>query len=144
MNPSNFPQDRSAEPSASLLLPADPASLPSPANSTGSEARVPVPLAKEFKRAGMLYREFSRSGDIAIYCAKGRGPRIEYEVFEVQLLPAQEVNGRSYPAREAPPSSSDWGYLGFTYTNNSHRDPLAAALAKAEELKRRAGKEEAE
>jgi hypothetical protein len=99
-----------------------------------SEAIPLLPLAKEIKRAGMLYREIWRQGDVAIYCAKGKGPRIEYEVFQVQLFLAEEVNGRSYPAREGFPKNSEWGSLGFTYTNNSHRDPLAAALARAQQL----------
>jgi hypothetical protein len=99
-----------------------------------SEAIVLLPLAKEIKRAGMIYREIWRQGDVAVYCAKGKGDRIEYEVFEVQILPAQELNGKSYPVRESFPKNSEWGQLGFTYTNNSHRDPSAAALAKAQQL----------
>jgi hypothetical protein len=101
-----------------------------------AEAIPLLPLAKEIKRAGMLYQEISHKGEFAIYCAKGKGPRIEYEVFQVQLFPAEEVNGRSYPAREGFPKNSDWGSLGFTYTNNSHRDPLAAALAKTQQILR--------
>jgi hypothetical protein len=103
-------------------------------NQNAPEAIPPAPLAKEIRRAGMLYREFWRQGDVAIYCAKGKGARIEYEVLKVQILPAEEVNGTSYPAREGFPKNSDWGLLGFTYTNKSHRDPLAAALAKAQQI----------
>src|ERR1700730_7284959 len=98
-----------------------------------SEAIPLLPLAKEIRRAGMLYHEFWRQGDVAIYCAKGKGDRIEYEVFTVQVLPAEEINGKSYPVREAFPSNSEWGSLGFTYTDNSHRHPLAAAQLKARE-----------
>jgi hypothetical protein len=103
-------------------------------NQNAPGANVPVPLAKIVRRAGMLYREICRQDGAAIYCAKGEGDRIEYEVFEVQVLQAGEFNGRSYPLREGFPSSSEWGQLGFTYTNNSHRDPLAVALAKAQEM----------
>jgi hypothetical protein len=105
-----------------------------PANQSAAEANVPVPLAKVIRRAGMLYREIWRQDHAAIYCAKGEGDRIEYEVFEVQILRAGDFNGRSYPLRESFPSNSEWGQLGFTYTNNSHRDPLAAALAKAQQI----------
>jgi hypothetical protein len=87
----------------------------------------------------MLYREFWRQGDVAIYCAKGKGPRIEYEVARVQLFPAEEVNGRSYPAREGFPKNSEWGSLGFTYANSSHRHPLAAALVRAQQIAREEG-----
>src|SRR6266446_5884032 len=114
------------------------------ANKNASEARGPAPLAKEIKRAGMVYREFWRSGNVAIYRAKGRGPRIEYEVVEAQILPAGEFNGRQYPLRESFPSTSSWGESGSTFTNNSHRDPLAAALAKAEHIASRNRLEEAE
>jgi hypothetical protein len=87
------------------------------------------------KRAGMLYREVWRQNrGVAIYCTKGRGKRIEYEVFKVQILPAEEINDKSYPLRESFPKNSEWGWLGFTYTKNSHRDPLAAALAEARSL----------
>jgi hypothetical protein len=92
------------------------------------------------KRAGMLYREVWRqNGGVAIYCAKGCGKRIEYEVFKVQILLAEEVNGRSYPAREGFPKNSEWGSLGFTYANSSHRHPLAAALARAKQIAREEG-----
>jgi len=112
---------------------------PLPERSDASGAIPPVPLAKEMRRAGMLYREFWRKGDVAIYCAKGKGPRIEYEVVRVQLFPAEEVNGRSYPAREGFPKNSEWGELGFTYANSSHRHPLSAALARAHQIVRHEG-----
>ncbi|MGA8477172.1 MAG: hypothetical protein WB696_04370 [Chthoniobacterales bacterium] len=99
-----------------------------------SEAIPLLPLAKEIKRAGMLYNQIFRQGDVATYCAKGKGGRIEYEVVKIQVLLAEEINGRSYPVREAFPSNSgEWGSLGFTYTDNSHRDPLPAAQLKARE-----------
>ncbi len=94
MIPPYSPQEEQAEPPVIFSLPA---------NQDSSEAIVPVPLPKEIKRAGMVYREFSRSGDIAIYCGKGKGSRIEYEVIKVQLLPAQELGAHSYPVREAFP-----------------------------------------
>jgi hypothetical protein len=105
-----------------------------------SEAIVPVPLANVGKRAGMVYHQFWRQGDVAIYQARGEGDRLEFEVFKIQILPAGEFNGRSYPLRESFPPNSEWGESGFTYTNNSHRDPLAAALARAQELASRRAK----
>ena len=53
-------------------------------------------------------------------------------------------NGRQYPLPESFPSTSSWGESGWTFTNNSHRDPLAAALAKAEHIASRNSLEEAE
>jgi hypothetical protein len=111
-------------------------------NQNAPEASVPVPLAKEVRRSGMLYREIFRKSDVAIYGAKGKGDRIEYEVVEVQTLPAGEFNGRQYPLRESLASSGQWGESGWTFTNNSHRDPLAAALAKARQIARRRAENE--
>ncbi len=108
-----------------------------PLNTTNaSEAIVPVPLATVIKRGNMLYHQFWRQSDAAIYCAKGKGARTEYEVFKIQVLPAGELGGRSYPLRESFPSNSEWGESGWTFTNNSDRDPLATALAKAQEILR--------
>jgi hypothetical protein len=125
------------------LFESGPAMTTPAADQTPSEANVPARLAnptdpaalsKTVARAGMTYREDFRSGFVAIYCATGKGTRIEYELIEVQILPAGELNGRSYPVREAFPSNSQWGETGWTFTNNSHRDPLAAAMAKAEQI----------
>jgi hypothetical protein len=125
---------RSIQPPASKPSYPGPAIMTLPERSDASGASPPEPLAKEIKRAGMMYREFWRQGTVAIYCAKGGGPRIEYEVFQVQLFPTEEFDGRRYPAREGLPKNSEWGELGFTYTNNSHRNPASAALAKAQGL----------
>jgi hypothetical protein len=111
--------------------PASQAHVPTP---LANPIEVPTPLAKELNRAGMVYWEFWRSGNVAIYCAKGRGSRIEYEVFEVQILSAGELNGRRYPLRESLPSNSSWGESGWTFTNNSHRDPLAATFIGTEQI----------
>ena len=99
-----------------------------------SETIVPVPLANVAKRAGMVYHQFWRQGDVAIYRARGEGNRLEFEVFKIRILPAGELNGRSYLLRESFPPNSEWGESGWTFTNNSHRDPLATALAKAQEI----------
>jgi hypothetical protein len=104
------------------------------ADKNAPEATPPVPLAKEIRRAGMVYTEIFRKGDIAVYCAKGKGQWIEYEVFRVQVLPAEQLSGRHYPLRESFLSSSEWGESGWTFTASSHRDPLAAALAKARHI----------
>jgi hypothetical protein len=101
---------------------------------TASEAIVPVPLANVAKRAGMIYHQFWRQGDVGIYQARGEGNRLEFEVFKIQILPAGEFNGQSYPLRESFPPNSEWGESGWTFTNNSHHDPLAAALIKAQQI----------
>ena len=95
------------------------------------ETDIPVPLAIVINRAGMVYHQFWRQGDVAIYRAEGKGNRLEFEVIKIQILPAGELGGRSYPLRESFPFNSEWGESGWTFTNNSDRDPLAAALAKS-------------
>jgi hypothetical protein len=98
-----------------------------------SGANIPAPLGIYVKRAGMLYRQIFREGDVAIYCAR-KGDWIEFEVFKVQILAAGEFGGKLYPPREAFPSSSAWGRSGWTFTNNSHRDPDSAAFALTQTL----------
>jgi hypothetical protein len=104
-----------------------------PGDQSASGASVPAPLAIVIRRAGMLYHEFWRQGDVAIYSAR-KGDWIEHEICEVQILAAGEFACKLYPPREAFPSSSAWGQSGWTFTNNSHHDPLAAALAKSQTL----------
>ena len=71
---------------------------------------------------------------MAIYLYKGPGGRCEYEVGRVEVRAGGEFAGKLYGPREAFPPSEAWGRSAWTFTNNSHRDPLAAALAKAEAL----------
>jgi hypothetical protein len=104
-----------------------------PGKQNASGANIPAPLAICVKRAGMLYRQIFREGDVAIYCTR-KGDWIEYEVFKIQILRAGQLSGRNYPDRESFPSSSAWGTLGFTHTTNSHRNPDSAAFAKAQTL----------
>jgi hypothetical protein len=103
-------------------------------NQNAAEADVPAPLAIVVRRAGLEYRQYFREGNVAIYLAKGPGNRREYETVRIDVLPAGEFNGHQYALREVFPSNTAWGREGFTYTGNSHRDPLAAALAKARTL----------
>src|ERR1700736_6082532 len=98
------------------------------------ETDIPMLLAIVVNRAGMVYNQFWRQGDVAIYRAEGKGNRLEFEVIKIQILPAGELGGRSYPPRESLPSNSEWGESGWTFTNNSDRDPLAAAFAKAQQF----------
>jgi hypothetical protein len=93
----------------------------------------PVSLPTIIRRANMEYRCCFRERNVAVYLAKS-GNRIEYETIRIDVLPAEEIGDRSYPIREAFPSSSQWGETGFSFSNNSHRDPLAAAMGKAEQM----------
>jgi hypothetical protein len=114
------------------------------ADKNAAETSVPAPLAKEIKRGGMLYREMFRKRDVEIYGAKGKGDRIEYEFVGVQILPAGEFNGRQYPFRESFPPTSNCGESGWTFSDNSHRDPLTAVVAKAEHIPSKSRVEDAE
>jgi hypothetical protein len=51
----------------------------------------------------------------------------------IMTLPDNQ-NAPQLPFREVYPSSSKWGTSGFTYTANSHPQPLEAARAKMKEL----------
>jgi hypothetical protein len=52
------------------------------------------------------------------------------EVVVIRVRAAGIVFGKEYPARETYPSTEEWGEFGWTYTSNSHRDPLAAKIAR--------------
>src|SRR5260221_14468605 len=92
----------------------------------GSHARnapgaiVPGPLANVAKRAGMVYHQFWRQGDVATYQPRGEGNRLEFEVFKIQILPAREFNGDKYPFRKSFPFTSEGAELGLTNTKNWH------------------------
>lgn len=93
---------------------------------------VPEPLGTVVKLNGSTYHQIERFGQIAIY----EGPKSGmYEVVVIRVAKPQMLNGRLYPLREVYPTPESWGTHGFTFTSNSHLDPLNAAREKASELR---------
>ncbi len=75
-----------------------------------------------------------RKGDVAIY--EGPYPRA-FEVIIIRIGEESFFNGKLLPCREVYPSAEAWGTYGWSYSPNSHPDPLKAARAKMQQLIRR-------
>ena len=60
---------------------------------------------------GRHYTIEKRTGDVAIATAGEK----DWEVFIYQHRPEQEVFGKTYPAHEAIPSTSQWGSKAWSY-----------------------------
>jgi len=90
-------------------------------------------LPNSYKKNGYYHRQIYREGDIAIYETKTpeTGRVVCYEVFEIQKIPAGAINGKVYEAREATPSNSAWGILGWSVSNKD------AAFKKVEYIRQR-------
>jgi hypothetical protein len=90
-------------------------------------------LAESIVANKFTYKLLERIRNFAIYETSNHGNAI-YEVVQIQNKKAEIFRGTSLPEREVYPSSSQWGKYGFTFTRNSHLNPLKAAKAKLAEL----------
>jgi hypothetical protein len=79
------------------------------------------PIAASFKHDGFSYRQIAREGSLAIYKQTWIRPEgdlsenVAYEVIRIQWHEAHTFpSGKSYPRREAYPTSAVWGVDGFT------------------------------
>jgi len=75
-----------------------------------------------------------RKGNVAIY--QGPYPR-EFEVIVIRVAAESVFAGKVVPRREVYPSAEAWGTYGWTYSPNSHSNPLGAAREKMKQLTRR-------
>ncbi len=75
-----------------------------------------------------------RRGDVAIY--QGPYPR-EFEVIVIRVAEESVFGGKVVPRRELYPAAELWGTYGWTYSPNSHSNPLGAAREKMKQLARR-------
>jgi hypothetical protein len=83
-----------------------------------------TPLAFPFTKHGFHHVLLDRSGDVCLiarYNLRARPkPPVHWEVVVVQQRPARTFpNGQTAPAREAYPSTEQWGTAGWTYTTLS-------------------------
>ncbi|SRR5260221_3065322 len=74
-----------------------------------------------------------RKGNVAIY----QGPYQDFEVIVIRVAEESVFAGKVVPRREIYPSAEAWGTYGWTYSANSHANPLEAARAKMKQLTRR-------
>jgi hypothetical protein len=91
----------------------------------------PVVILSRVVRGNKLVE---RKGNVAIY----QGPYPEhFEVVVIRVAEESVFAGKVVPRRELYPSSDMWGTYGWTYSPNSHADPLKAAREKMKQLARR-------
>jgi len=99
-------------------------------------------LPLEINKGAFIYRQNIRKGKYAIYeqilkrvdCPMPGEPKknvlIAYEVIRIKRQKAQEIFGKSYPAKEIYPKSSDWELYGWTFKDRR------SALSKFKDLTR--------
>src|SRR6516164_4558516 len=84
------------------------------------------PLEIKLKYQDRTLRQLKREGRVAIYTIHGLGDTLYgYEVVLIQIHPAKEIFGRSYPEREGYPSPEQWGQEAWSYGINQRTKALA-------------------
>jgi len=82
-----------------------------------------IPLAFPFERDQYVHRLVERDGMIAIVERTSTHPdsrgKVHWEVIVVRTQPVRRLGGRTLPASERYPGSSDWGTYGWTYTSEA-------------------------
>lgn len=77
-------------------------------------------LEKVFTKKGFKYSQINRKGDIAIYKQENpkiKNPKANYEVVQIKSHNGYEIGGQKISAAEVYPGSSQWGLLGWTYSD---------------------------
>ena len=94
-------------------------------------------LPNTFSKNTFDYQLVSRDGDVAIYSQTmpETGKLIGYEVFEVLKKEAFSLNGYDYPAKEAVPSTTQWGQMAFTVFDLSRAKQRQAELLQRIEVR---------
>jgi hypothetical protein len=72
-------------------------------------------LDPTFTFDGYDFNQLARQDKVALFEKRKANGCFGYEVIIVQRYPAQTIRGIRYPAREAMPSSADWGISGWSY-----------------------------
>ena len=90
------------------------------------------PLATDFTRKGWSYTQEKRVKDCAIYRVKApHWPRPCYEVIHIRKRNARKTFGKDIAAHEKYPSDEDWGYHGWTCTDEKAANRRFELLVKA-------------
>jgi hypothetical protein len=77
-------------------------------------------LEKQFVKKGFKFTQVTRKGDVAIYKqenAKLKNPKANYEVVIIKSHNGYEIGGSKIVAAEVYPGSTQWGLLGWTYSD---------------------------
>jgi hypothetical protein len=77
-------------------------------------------LEVTFSKKGFNYSQVTRKGNFAIYKqenVKVKNGSKNYEVVEIKSHNGYEIGGSKIAAAEVYPGSSQWGLLGWTYSD---------------------------
>lgn len=77
-------------------------------------------LEISFNKKGFKYTQVVRKGNHAIYQQENvnvQKPSKYYEVVEIKSHNGYEIGGQKIAAAEVYPGSSQWGLLGWTYSD---------------------------
>ncbi len=77
-----------------------------------------LPLPTVFTKGEFHFSQVMRFGDLALFSKVKSAPAHKsgsFELIVVQKRASWEVGGKTIPAREAYPSSEQWGTQGWTY-----------------------------
>ena len=91
-------------------------------------------LPKEFRRAGFVYRQLAREGDIAIYAQAWCGcpeANVCFEVVRIRRRDGFNIDGRFVEPAELYPRRKAWGTDSFTLTDKDSAFAKFRELAKA-------------
>jgi len=79
-------------------------------------------LEKKFTKKGFVYTQINRIGNFALYKQELQNIKTfnpKYEVVHIKSHNGYELGGVKIPAAEVYPSSTQWGALGWTFTELS-------------------------
>ena len=77
-------------------------------------------LETTFTKKGFKYTQVTRKGNFAIYKqenVKVKKPVPHYEVVEIKSHNGYEIGGSKIVPAEVYPGSTQWGLLGWTYSD---------------------------
>lgn len=82
-----------------------------------------------YRKNSFDYEQVKRVGDVAVYRQFDSEGEYGYEVFEIRKRPESNIKGRITPAREAPPTSEEWGSNAFTVKTLEQADEKMLLIA---------------
>jgi len=104
-----------------------------PGDQNAAEASVPVPLAR-LNAPAFFTGKFSASAMLRSMAPKEWAIGSSTKLSKFRFSRPENSTAASIATRESSPPTSDRGESGWTFTNNSHGNPLAAALAVLREV----------
>jgi hypothetical protein len=67
-----------------------------------------------YRKNGITFLLKKRVGDIAMFESEAEPNKFSCEIIKIQSHNGREAFGKHFPATEYPPSTNQWGALGWT------------------------------